>query len=188
MHAHQPRNLNQDLEVISDLIPNIQAAIRRWLVRDLEEVVDRRLVHTNGGSELGEPAVGLVARLGDDVDVEVGLLVLEEGVAEGPVLGGGDVQHGEGGLVREGRRGVPGLDLLAQDELHAAGPFRVRAHEGGYDVVDGVELARRVRADVVEEELQRVQRWGYGGAGRGRRGEGELLGGVFWGERHFGLW
>ena len=78
---------------------------------------------------------------------------------------------------------MPGLDLLAEDELDVGGPFRVGADRRRHDVVNGVELLGREFADIVEEELYGVHRRGHG-AGGGGRGEGQLLTGEFRGESH----
>ncbi len=184
MHAYKSSCLDKDLQVIGDLIPYIQASVIGRLVGNGKAVVDSGLIHAHAGCKLGEATIRLVAGLVDDVDVEVGLLVLEQRAAEDPVLLGRDLQHGSRSLVSERRGWVPGLDLLAEDELNVGSPCRVGTDQGRHDIVDGVELSGRVRADVVKEELQSVQGWGHGARGGGR-GEGQLLTSEFRGEGHF---
>lgn len=132
MNTDQAGHLDGNLQVVGDGVARVQAAVRAGLVRDLEPLV--HLVGAQAGAvgrEPGQPLVGGVARLVDDAHVKVGLLFVEERLAEGPELGGVQLHDGEGGLVHEGGRGVPGLDLLAEDDLQLAGELRVPSDPGG---------------------------------------------------------
>lgn len=148
MHAHEPRHLYDNLEVIGHSISDVEASISSSLLRNSQKLV--QLVSADAralGSELGQPLVGLVAGLVHDVDVEVGLLVLEEGGAEVPELGRVELQHGQCGLVDERRGRVPWLNLLAEDDLHLACELRIGPNLGGnrgHEVVEdlcGVALS-----------------------------------------------
>lgn len=81
------------------------------------------------------------------------------------------------GFVCQGRRRVPGLDLLAEDGLEVGG---VGFEDGGAEgrVVDCVEEFGAEGADVVEVEFEGVDGGGLGCAGD------ELLAGEFGGEGH----
>ena len=151
MHAHEPGSLDDPLEVIGDPIPGVEAAIGSSILGDFQQ-----LVHLVGADaralrrELGQPLVGHVAGLVDDAHVVVRVLDVEEGLAEVPELGRRELQHGQRRLVHQRRRRVPRLDLLAEDDLHLVGEFRVgpdsgsnRGHEGleqlcGIALSDGV--------------------------------------------------
>lgn len=77
MHAGQARRLHQQLHVIRDSIPGVVCAGDR-LSRDFEQAVDPCLVDTDGRRKGRETGVRGVARLIDDVDVEVFELVVEQ--------------------------------------------------------------------------------------------------------------
>lgn len=72
----------------------------------------------------------------------------EQRGGEIPEAIGLDLQDGEGGLVREGRGWVPGLDMWAEDEGEVVGVFL--GNQGGDGGVDGREHLRGEAAGVVE--------------------------------------
>ena len=73
-----------------------------------------------------------MARLVDDALIKKVKLVLEERGREVPELGRGDALNRERRFVGQGGGRVPGLDLLADDNLEGGGQGGV-----GFDVGDG---------------------------------------------------
>lgn len=137
MDAHKTTHFDRDLQVVRDPVARVQAAVLAGLVRYLQQ-----RVHLIGAQaravrrELGQSLISGIACFVDDAYIKVGLLVIEQRLAKGPELGRVQLHYSEGGFVHESGRGVPRLDLLAEDDLHLAGELRVtpdlgsdRSHE-----------------------------------------------------------
>lgn len=134
MDPHQSVHLGNNLQVVGDLVPAVQRPIFSGLVGNLEQPVDLGLVDADLASNRCQPLIRGVSRLADHVGVEKVLLLLEQLAAKGPELVRGEPQHREPRFVHQRRRGVPRLDLLAEDEGQVGGPGLVVA-DGGDDVV-----------------------------------------------------
>lgn len=76
MNTSQARGLNQHLDITRDPVASVIRACD-GLCGDLEEVVDTLFIDAGGRGEGRETRVCGVARLVDDVDVEVFYLVVE---------------------------------------------------------------------------------------------------------------
>ena len=109
--------LHHKLNIIGDLIPNVHASIFVRLIRHFQQAVDLLLVQAGAGSQLRESLIGLVPRFMDDVDIKKIGLFVEQRLAEIPKLVGIGLQHRRSGLVHESGRRMPGLNMLAEDEL-----------------------------------------------------------------------
>lgn len=83
MHADQPIHLHHHLDIRRDAVPRIQTPILARRLANRQLLVHRLLIDADLGRQLREPPVRLVARLVDDADVEVLLLVREERRAVG---------------------------------------------------------------------------------------------------------
>lgn len=148
MHPHQPIRLHHHLNIIRDLVAHIQPALGTRLVRGLEGFEHLCFVDTDLARDLGEPLVSVVARFVDHVDVEEVVLQLEQLGGERVEFLGGEFQDCRAGFVGERGGWVPGLDLLAEDDLDAAGVFLFDDGEDGS--VEGVEHFSGKWADIVE--------------------------------------
>ena len=156
MHTHQPRRLDQQLQIIRDAVPNVQAAVVRRRLGDLQQLDVLGLADARAaGRQLGQPRIRLVAALVDDVDVKVVLLRREESRAEVPELARRQLQHRHARLVHQRRRRVPRLDLLPEDDLHLLREGRVRADLGRDVCHERLEelCSRRVSLCMSEEVL-----------------------------------
>lgn len=147
--TNQTTSLDEQLEVIGGLVARVQTPVLARLVRDLEHAVNLALVEADTSSELGKALVRLVPGLVDDTDVKVVGLLVEEGSGKGPEFGSVGPEDCDGGFVDQGRGRVPGLDLLAEDDLEFARVFLL--DQRGHVVVEGVELLFAEGADVVED-------------------------------------
>ena len=124
MHPSHPALLHQPLQIVGDLISNIKRTVLPRLVANLQHLQNLTLIHAlHLPRYLREPLVSLVPRLVDHVHIEELCLSLEELLGEGPegVGAGRGAEDGEAGFVRQGRGGVPGLDLVPEDNPDAGG-------------------------------------------------------------------
>lgn len=156
MNTHQAVHLGNNLEVVRDGIANVQGAIVAALLRNGQQLVDFLLADAHLGGHFRQAAVRLVARLVDDADVEEVLLRGKQLAAKGPELLGGEAQDSEARLVRQRRRRVPRLDLLAEDDGEAVGPGGSLAHDGEDLGGERVEDFGGKGTGVVEEDLEGV--------------------------------
>lgn len=108
---------------------------------DLQQFQDLALVDPGLAGDLGQALVRLVPALVGNPRVEELGLLLEQGGAEIPELLRGYSEHGGAGFTGQCRRGVPGLDLLAEDDLELVLVFLGDQRPDG--VVEGVELLGR---------------------------------------------
>ena len=132
MHPHQPRTLHHKFHIPRHPIPPIQRPILPRLIIHLQQVKHPPLIHPRHFlSKLRQPFIRLVPGLVDYIGIEVGFLVVEEGGGEFPEFVRGESEDGEAGFMGEGGGGVPGLDLVAEDELEGFGG--VGFGEGGED-------------------------------------------------------
>lgn len=120
--APLPPHPHRHLDIPRHPIPHIQRPVLPGLIPNNKQLINLVLFHPNPlrlSRELRQTPVGCVARFVDDVDVKVLLLRGEQGGGEG-VEGGrgglGEAQDGERGFVGEEGGGVPGLDVLAEDD------------------------------------------------------------------------
>lgn len=149
MHANQTTSLDKQLEIIRHLVTRVQAPIRTRLVRNLQLTIDLVLIQAYTSSKLGESLVSLVSSLIDNVDIKVLGLLVKQGGGEGPELRGVSPEHRDGGFVDQSRRRVPGLDLLAEDDLEVVGVLLL--DDGSDVVVEGVKLLLAEGTDIVKD-------------------------------------
>jgi len=138
MNARLPAQLHHQLQIIHDLIPGIQLAVLAGPVADLQQAIQAldAGVAADPAVQLRQPAIRLVAALADDVGVEEVGLLREQRRRVGPEGRGGQLEHAQRRLVRQGRRRVPGLHLVPEDDAQrGVGGLDVRADVG----VEGVE-------------------------------------------------
>jgi hypothetical protein len=160
MDTDETIHLGHHLNIIRNLIPRVMIPT----LLDLDQLQKRPLLHPNTLlRQRGQPAVGLVARLGRRRLVVVLGLMREERGREVPEAVRRQLEHGQRGLVHERRRRVPRLDLLAQQHVR---PVRVRRAEGRrrqHLVVQRVEHLGAEGADVVEDCGGALAGCGFGG-------------------------
>lgn len=98
---HQPESPSYHSLITTNttyLVTGVQSAVHRC-IPDLKWVVDSLLVGAYGTGERSETAIGLVACLVHDIDVEIRGLVSEQGRGELPEFCGVGTLDGEGGFV-----------------------------------------------------------------------------------------
>lgn len=137
MDASQSVGLDQQLEVVGDLVSRVETAVRARLVRNLKQTIDLLLIEADTTGKLREPGVSLIASLVDDIDVEVFLLLVKEGLAEFPEFVGLCLEHGNTGFVNERRGWVPWLNLVPENKLNLVCVLRFDQRDHG--VVDRCE-------------------------------------------------
>lgn len=129
--------LDQQLEVSSDLITNIRVPITIWLIGHFEQIIDLTLRKSNCRRKLGQALVSSVPSLVDHVDIKVVGLLVKESSAKVPKLGWVGFEHSNSSFVNQSRRWMPGLHLLAEDDLDFGGVFLLDQRKNR--VVDCVE-------------------------------------------------
>ena len=159
MHPRQPRNLHTSLQIIRARIPRIHTPILIRLITDLQQLKHLPLIHAHRAPQLRETLIRIIPRLIHHVRVKVVRLRIEQLFAKVPELVRGKLEDGDAGFVDERGGGVPGLDLLAEDELDVVGVgFVLRVGDDGG--VDCFEHFGAEGADVVEVWGWLVLRWG----------------------------
>lgn len=149
MHPHHPRRLDQPLQIIRHPIPRIQRPILPRLIRNPQQGHHPLLIHPHTlPRQPRQTHIRLVAALIHDIDIEVIPLVREQRGRVIPECRRGELQDREGGFVEEGGGGVPGLDLLAEDEAELGRVFV--GDVGGEGWVEGLEDFGGEGAGVVE--------------------------------------
>ena len=141
-------HLYQDLHVIRHFIARVLSLT--WL--DLQQPVHFLFIESYSCSNLCQALVRIVSNLVGDRLIEELRLLVEEGFAEVVEFFRCKAQYGRASFVDEGRRWMPGLDLLAEDELDFGGVLLLDKRYHG--CVDGIEHLLRERTDIVEV-------WGY---------------------------
>lgn len=147
MNSHKTGHLDRNLQIVRNPVARVQTAVLTGLVRYLQQLV--HLISTQARAvrgELGQALISGIACFVDDAHVKVSLLVIEQRLAKGPEFGRIQLHNSEGGLVHQSGRGVPRLDLLAEDDLHLVGELRVTPDMGSDRSHEGLEyLCRRNR-------------------------------------------
>ena len=117
--------LYHQFHVICHPISTIQPSILIRFIRNLQQPINLLLINAYAARKLGQPLVCLVPRLIHDADIEVVGLLVEQRLAELPELLWLGLQDCGAGLVHEGGGRMPGLNLLAENELDFIGIFRL---------------------------------------------------------------
>ena len=148
MHARQTIGLDQELHIIRDAIARVQAPILPRPVGDFQKAKKLLLIHAHGPGKFCQSLVGLIPGLIYDAHIEVILLHLKQCIAEWPELIGRELEHGDACFVYESGGGMPGLDLLAEDDLDFLGILGLNHWKDG--VVESEEAFGGEGTDVVE--------------------------------------
>lgn len=149
MHARQTIGLDQELHIIRDAIARVQTPILPGPVGHFQQSKHLILIYPHGPGKFCQSLVGLVPGLIHDAHIEVILLHLEQCIAEWPELIGRELEHGDACFVYESGGGMPGLDLLAEDDLECLG---ILGFDHGQDGVEESEEAFGGKGtDVVED-------------------------------------
>lgn len=107
--------LYHQLDVICHAIAGVGGAVLVRLVADFQKGVHLLLVDADMAGDLGKPLIRLVSCLVDDVRVEEGRLLLEEGLAELPEFRAVGLQYRSSCLVYQGGRRMPWLYLSVKE-------------------------------------------------------------------------
>ena len=108
---------DQQFEISRDLVPNVQTPVLCRLIVHRQQIQQLLLIHAHSACQLSQSPVRLIAVFMDDADVKVFLLLVEQRRAKGVELLRCELQYTQPCFVRQGRRGVPWLDLLAEDKF-----------------------------------------------------------------------
>ncbi len=137
--------LHQNFQICRYTIPNIQTPILAWLIRNLQHPIHLPLVHTNTSRKLHQPFVGLVSPLVYNIYIEIIILVFKQFLTEFPKSVWRKLQYRNASFMYKGRRRMPRLDLLAEDQLDVIG-VRFRRHGGQDGFVNRVKhFCRKLR-------------------------------------------
>lgn len=155
MHSRQPIRLNHQLDIVRDSIASIRVPVLIRLIRNLKQAINLLLIQSHATRYLRQPLVRLIPRLVDGISVEEIGLPVEQRPAKLPELVRMGLEYCGACFVDERGRGMPGLDLLSEDELDFLRVLLL--HHGEDGVVDCHEHLLAERADIVEEELESVR-------------------------------
>ena len=118
-------DLNHLFDVIGDLIALVERTIRARFVADSQQIHELFPIDTNALSELRKSGICLIARFPNHTRVEEVCLLLKQGRTECPELLRCQFEDCGTSLVSQGRRGMPRLNLLAEDDPQLAAIFRL---------------------------------------------------------------